>query len=190
GRMPGDEWQRFANLRLLYGFMFTHPGTKLLFMGAEIAQYEEWDFEKSLDWELLDFLPHAGLKNYVKALNGFYKNTPALYEKAFGSEGFEWIAHDDAQQSIITYMRKGHGTKNDVVVVCNFTPTAQKNYRIGLPQSGKIKETFNSDAIEFGGSGVKNKKAVPITEQCWNDRDFSAEITIPPLGTVVFQFEK
>ncbi|WP_067146594.1 1,4-alpha-glucan branching protein GlgB [Pseudotamlana agarivorans] len=187
GRMPGDEWQRFANLRLLYGYMFTHPGTKLLFMGGEIGQYNEWNFQGSVEWNLLDFNPHQNTQNYVKALNKLYKTTPALYENGFSHEGFEWISYDDHKNSVISYIRKGHKEKDQVVVVCNMTPNLIENYKIGVNQKGKLSEIFNSDDEAFGGSGVKNKKTISIKKTAWNGKDFSADITLPPLGIVVFK---
>ncbi|MDO5978968.1 1,4-alpha-glucan branching protein GlgB [Flavivirga spongiicola] len=189
GRMPGDEWQRFANLRLLYGYMFTHPGTKLLFMGGEFGQYKEWNFQESLDWNLLEFEPHKNLQNYYKALNKLYKTTPALYEKGFSGEGFEWISFDDHENCVMSYIRKGYNSKNDVMVVCNLTPTVRENYKIGIPIKTKIKEIFNSDAKEFGGSGIINKREVAAKKDPWNGKDFSVEITLPPLGILVFQFK-
>ncbi len=188
GRMPGDEWQRFANLRVLYGYMFTHPGTNLIFMGSEFGQYNEWNFQKSLDWNLLDFEPHQKTKKYFKALNTFYRKTSELFEKAFESDGFEWINYDDADNSVISYIRKGN-TNNAIVVVCNFVPNTQENYRIGIPYKGYLKEIFNSDAKKFGGSGVKNTKPIPIENVSWNSKKNSAEITIPPLGIVIFKIE-
>jgi 1,4-alpha-glucan branching enzyme len=189
GRMPGDEWQRFANLRLLYGYMFTHPGTKLLFMGGEFGQYSEWNFEESLDWYLLEHKPHKDIQNYYKELNKFYKTTPALYEKGFSGEGFEWINYDDHQNCVISYIRKGYKPENNVVVICNLTPTIRENYRIGLPVKGKLKEVFNSDAKEFGGSGISNKKQITINKTAWNGKDYSAEVTLPPLAVTVFEFK-
>ncbi|TNJ47108.1 1,4-alpha-glucan branching protein GlgB [Tamlana fucoidanivorans] len=189
GRMPGDEWQRFANLRLLYGYMFTHPGTKLLFMGSEFGQYNEWDFQESLDWNLLDFKPHQDIQNYYKALNTLYKNTPALFEKGFSSEGFEWISYDDHENCVISYIRKGYKEDENVVVVCNMTPAIRENYKIGVTTKGKLVEIFNSDAKEFGGSGVKNKKQITIKNDAWNGKDYSAEITLPPLAVTVYKFK-
>jgi len=186
-KQPGDEWQRFANLRALYAFMYMHPGAKLLFMGAEFAQYSEWNFEKSLDWNLLDFLPHKGMLNFVKDLNLLYKETPALYEKAFSTEGFEWIAYDDNENSVLSFLRKGHDAKNDILVLCNFTPTVKENYKIGLSNQGQIKEIFNSDLLAYGGSGIINSENIKMAEDSWNQREFSASITLPPLGIVVFQ---
>ncbi|MFD0834787.1 1,4-alpha-glucan branching protein GlgB [Mariniflexile aquimaris] len=189
GRMPGDEWQRFANLRLLYGYMFTHPGTKLLFMGGEFAQYNEWNFQESLDWNLLEFKPHKDFQNYFKNLNAFYKTTPALFEKAFTGEGFEWINYGDHENCVISYIRKGNTPEDNVVVVCNLTPTVRENYRIGLPHKGKLVEIFNSDSEAFGGSGVSNANELTAKKQAWNGKDYSAEITLPPLAVTVFQFK-
>ena len=189
GRMPGDEWQRFANLRLLYGYMFTHPGTKLTFMGAEFAQSNEWDFENSLDWNFLEYKSHSEFQNYFKALNGLYKTTPALYEKAFSHEGFEWISHDDNKNCVISYIRKGKSNKDHVVVVCNMTPNIKEHYKIGIPNKGKLIEIFNSDAKAFGGSGIENKEEIYTEKQPWNGKDFSANIKLPPLGITVFKLK-
>ncbi|APY10945.1 1,4-alpha-glucan branching enzyme [Seonamhaeicola sp. S2-3] len=189
GRMPGDEWQRFANLRLLYGYMFTHPGTKLLFMGGEFGQYNEWDFQNSLDWNLLDFKPHKDTQTYFKELNTLYKNTPALYEKGFSGEGFEWISFDDHENCVISYIRKGYQEENNVIVVCNFTPTVRENYKIGVPNKAKIKEIFNSDAKKYGGSGVSNPRQITAKKDPWNGKEYSAEITLPPLAITVFQIK-
>ncbi|WP_340066688.1 1,4-alpha-glucan branching protein GlgB [Ascidiimonas aurantiaca] len=188
GRMPGDEWQRFANLRALYSYMYTHPGTKLLFMGAEIAQSEEWDFEQSLDWHLLQYDFHKGIKKLITDLNEVYKSHPALYEKQFSDKGFEWINYNDAANSVLTYMRKGHNPEQDLVIACNFTPGVLKEYRIGLDRKGRLGQIFNSDFKKYGGSGVSNKKEIPIQEHAFQQHSFSATITIPPLGVVVFQF--
>jgi 1,4-alpha-glucan branching enzyme len=187
GRMPGDEWQRFANLRLLYGYMFTHPGTKLLFMGGEFGQYNEWNFQKSLDWNLLEFEPHKKMQTYFKDLNSLYQNTPALYEKAFSGEGFEWISYDDHQNSVISYIRKGHDKENDTMVICNFTPIPKEKYRIGLLNKGKLVEIFNSNDVNYGGSGISNPKPLTIKKQSWNNKPFSAEVSVPPLGIAIFK---
>ena len=190
GRMPGDEWQRFANLRLLYSYMFTHPGTKLLFMGGEFGQQNEWDFEGSLDWNLLEYDSHKNFQKFFKALNKLYKSTPALYEKPFTGEGFEWISFDDHQNCVLSYIRKGKKAADDVVVVCNLTPTVKEKYRIGVTKKGKLAEVFNSDAKVFGGSGISNKKEITIENESWNGKDYSAEITLPPLGVSLFKFKK
>ncbi len=186
GRMPGDEWQRFANLRLLYGYMFTHPGAKLLFMGDEFGQSAEWKFDGSLDWHLLQFGYHEGIRKTIAALNKLYTSHPALYEKQFSPDGFEWISYSDHQNAVLSYIRKGENPKQDVVVVCNFTPVVRTDYRIGLPAKGKLTEVFNSDHADFGGSGVLNGKSIKIDKEAWNGREFSASITLPPLGVVVF----
>jgi len=187
GRMPGDEWQRFANLRLLYGYMFTHPGTKLLFMGAEFGQSGEWNFENSLDWHLLQFGYHQGTKKCITDLNALYKNHSALYEQQFHADGFEWINYSDNENSVLAYIRKGLNTKDDLIVVANFTPVVHENYRIGLPAKGKLVEVFNSDNTEYGGSGVMSVKPIKIDKQAWNFREFSAELTLPPLGVTVYK---
>ncbi|MEB8328390.1 1,4-alpha-glucan branching protein GlgB [Flavobacteriaceae bacterium KMM 6897] len=185
-RMPGDEWQRFANLRLLLGYMYTHPGTKLLFMGAEFGQSSEWDFETSLDWHLLEYDFHSGVQQLVKDLNNIYKNYPALYEKQFSPEGFQWIDYGDHEHSVLTYTRKGHDKKNDLFIACNFTPVPRENYRIGVPKSGQFKELLNSDDKKYGGSGMTNKN-IKASNTPWNGRDKSVKINIPPLGFVIFQ---
>ena len=187
-RMPGDEWQRFANLRLLYGYMFTHPGTKLLFMGSEFGHYEEWNFQKSLDWNLLEFYPHKNTLNYFAALNQFYKTTPALYEKGFSNEGFEWISYDDSENSVISYLRKGNNPKDDVLVICNFSPQTLENYKIGVPRKGKLLEIFNSNLQQYGGSGVVNAEKITIKKQNWKGRDYSATLVVPPLGISILNF--
>lgn len=187
GRMPGDEWQRFANLRLLYGYMFTHPGAKLLFMGAELAQSSEWNFAGCLDWHLLQYDFHIGIQKLITDLNQLYKTHPALYEKQFSDQGFEWISYSDQQNAVVSYIRKGNDARQNLVVVCNFTPVVREDYRIGLPGKGKISQIFNSDEKMYGGSGVTNPKSIKIDKQQWNGRYFSAAVTLPPLGVVVFK---
>ncbi|WP_109438625.1 1,4-alpha-glucan branching protein GlgB [Aquimarina sp. AU119] len=189
GRMPGDEWQRFANLRLLYSYMFTHPGTNLLFMGAEFGQHDEWDFQKSLDWHLLQYDYHKGIKEIITDLNILYKNNPALYEQQFSNSGFEWISYDDHDNSVIAYIRKGNKDENPLIVACNFTPVPRTNYRIGLPRQGKLVELFSSDDSKYGGSGMSTEKELVIEQKDWHYRSYSVEITIPPLGAVVFSIE-
>lgn len=185
-RMPGDEWQRFANLRLLFGYMFTHPGTKLMFMGGEFGQTAEWNFQQSLDWHLLDYDGHAGVQQFVKDLNHTYKNYPALYEKQFSPEGFQWIDYGDHENSVLTYLRKGHDEKNDLIVACNFTPILRENYRIGNPKKGKLKEILNSDDKKYGGAGNRNT-SIKSSTKAWHGYKKSVEITIPPLGIVILQ---
>ena len=187
GRMPGDEWQKFANLRLLYGYMFTHPGTKLLFMGAEFGQSGEWNFEQSLDWHLLQYPFHEGVRKLIAGLNDLYKSQPALYEKQFSPEGFEWINYSDHHNAVMAYIRKGNNSKEDLIVVCNFTPVVRQNYRIGLPRKGKLVEIFNSDAEVFGGSGVANSGKLTIESSPYDGRDYSIELDLAPLALMVFR---
>lgn len=189
GRMTGDEWQQFANLRLLYGYMFTHPGTKLLFMGSEFGQSAEWNFEGSLDWHLLQYDFHNGIKRLVTDLNILYKNHPALYEKQFSSDGFEWIDYNDAENSVLSYIRKGHDEKNDLVVVCNMTPMVRENYQIGIPRKGKLKQIFNSDDPKYSGSGVGNHQELKIEKREWQFKPYSTVLTLAPLAVMVFEIK-
>lgn len=190
GRMPGDKWQKLANLRLLYGYMYAHPGANLMFMGSEFGQEEEWDFQKSLDWNLLEDKAHAKMKDFVKDLNKIYKKTPALYEKAFGNEGFEWINYGNHEDSIISFIRKGHDEENDIIVVCNFTPVVREKFILGIHRAGTLVEILNSDAKKFGGSGVLNKKKIKISKTPWDFKSNSAKITLPPLGVTYFKITK
>jgi 1,4-alpha-glucan branching enzyme len=188
-KMPGDEWQKFANLRLLYGYMFAHPGTKLLFMGGEFGQSSEWDFSKSLDWHLLQYAPHKGLQEFFKDLNTFYKSTPALYEKAFSQEGFEWINYGDHENSVISFIRKGHDQINDIIVVCNFTSVVREGYKIGLPRKGSLKQVLNSDSKKYFGSGIGNPGKIKVVKKERDGKPYSADITLSPLGIAIFQYE-
>ncbi|MFD2562273.1 1,4-alpha-glucan branching protein GlgB [Aquimarina rubra] len=189
GRMPGDEWQQFANLRLLYSYMFTHPGTNLLFMGAEFGQREEWNFQSSLDWHLLQYNYHSGIKHLITDLNLLYKTYPALYEKQFSGDGFEWISYDDHENSVLAYIRKGNKKKDSLVIACNFTPVPRNSYRIGLPNKGKLVQLFNSDSKSYGGTGDFDVSKTLIEDKDWHYRSYSAEINIPPLGAIVFKIE-
>ncbi|MEQ8477007.1 1,4-alpha-glucan branching protein GlgB [Fulvivirga sp.] len=187
GRMPGDEWQRFANLRLLYGWMYTHPGTKLLFMGGEIGQTSEWKHDNSVEWHLLDHPPHQGIKAMVTGINKLYTSEPAMYELGFSSDGFEWIELNDAQNSVLSYMRKGTKEKDTLIIVANFTPVVRENYRVGVSKAGAWKEIFNSDAAEYGGSGLLNKKAIKTAKTPYHGRDNSLQLNVPPLGISVLK---
>ncbi|WP_054851178.1 1,4-alpha-glucan branching protein GlgB [Olleya sp. ITB9] len=189
GRMPGDEWQRFANLRVLYGYMFTHPGTKLLFQGAEFGQSEEWNFQSSLDWHLLQYKPHKGMQEYVKALNKVYKSQPALFEKQFSFEGFEWIDYGDAEHSVLVYIRKGNKPKDNLIIACNMTPVPLENYRIGLPKKGQLTEIFNSDDSSYFGTGDFKNQTLISQSKLWHSRKNSVEITIPPLGISILKYK-
>ena len=189
GKMPGDEWQRFGNLRLLYSYMYSHPGAKLLFQGSEFGQSSEWNFQKSLDWHLLEYDVHKGVHKLMKDLNGFYKNQPALYEKQFSPEGFEWIDYNDAENSILVYKRRGENDSDDIIFALNFTPIPRENYKIGLSRKGKLVEVFNSDKKEYYGSGEFKNRPKSTKKSPYHFRDYSIEITIPPLGMVAFKFQ-
>ncbi|MEO8026539.1 MAG: 1,4-alpha-glucan branching protein GlgB [Bryobacteraceae bacterium] len=189
GKMPGDDWQKFANLRLLYGYMFTHPGKKLQFMGCDFGQWAEWNHDKSLDWHLADGPPHAGLHRWVRDLNTFYRGHPALYERDSDSRGFEWIDCSDRQNSVISFLRRGVAADDVALCVCNFTPMTHHNYRVGAPLGGFWKEVLNSDALLYGGSGQGNQGGVEASPVQTHNRPFSLNLSLPPLGTVVFARE-
>lgn len=186
-RMPGDEWQKFANLRLLYGYMYTHPGTKLLFMGDEIGQTSEWKHDNSLRWDLMEFEPHKGIQALVRDLNKLYKAEPALYEKSFEQDGFEWIELNDHENSVLSYIRKGDDAKNNLIVLCNFTPDAKENYQFGVSEKGKWKEIFNSDQKEYWGSGFCNEITLESIKEGKHGRPNSISAKIPPLGLAILK---
>jgi len=188
-KMPGDIWQKFANLRLLFGYMFAHPGKKTLFMGMDIGQWNEWNHESSIDWHLLDYETHNGLKNWVRELNNTYRKYPALHEIDFKGDGFKWIDANDAYNSILSFIRFSRGKKNTVIAVCNMTPVPRYNYRIGVPEEGRWKEILNSDALNYGGSGQGNFGGVETVPLPFHNEDFSINITLPPLGIVLFTKE-
>ncbi|SKB89206.1 1,4-alpha-glucan branching protein GlgB [Daejeonella lutea] len=189
-RMPGDEWQKFANLRLLYMYMFTHPGTKCLFMGNEIGQSREWDFDHSLDWHLLEHAPHQGINELVKSLNHLYTSQPALYEKSFESTGFEWIEGGDAENSVLVYSRKGHERDNDLLIILNLTPVPRTGWRIGLPAEGRWKVILNSDDVKFYGSGFSTDQEVISEQIFWHGKEHSGLMNLPPLGGLVLRLLK
>jgi 1,4-alpha-glucan branching enzyme len=181
-KMPGDKWQKFANLRLLYGYMYAHPGKKLLFMGSEVAPWEEWNHEKEIDFSLLKDPFHMGIFKWVKTLNNFYKNEPCLYEIDFEPEGFEWIDFNDYTQSVISFLRKDK-KGNFILIICNFTPVVRENYRIGVPKEGKYIEVLNSDDAEFCGSNVKNGEI--FSEKIpFHGRNYSIRLKLPPLAII------
>lgn len=188
-KMPGDEWQKFGNLRLLYGFMYTHPGAKLLFQGGEFGQTSEWNFNGSLDWHLLNFDVHKGAQTLVKDLNKLYKKEPALHQKQFSPEGFEWIDHGDHENSVMSYLRKGINEKDNIIVVLNLTPVPREHYRIGLPKAGALTAIFNSDAIKYNGSGKFKNKKITSDQKAWNARENSIELNLPPLGMMVYKYK-
>jgi 1,4-alpha-glucan branching enzyme len=187
GKMPGDDWQKFANLRLLYGYMYAQPGKKLLFMGAELGLWREWNHDGSPDWHFLEYQRHAEIQKWLKALNQLYRREPALYEMDCESGGFEWIDANDALQSVISFFRKGKSTDDITLIVCNFTPTTHSKYRVGVPRSGYWKEVLNSDAREYGGSGQGNPKSLRAMKKPAHGRPYSINITLPPLAVVYFK---
>ncbi len=187
GRMPGDEWQRFANLRALFGYMYAHPGKKLLFMGGELAQINEWNHDGELDWQLLDRPQHAGVRRWVAELNHLYRHEPALFEQDFSPAGFEWIDCNDAEQSILAFIRKNRGGDRIVLAVLNFTPMPRVNYQLGVPRGGFWQEVLNSDAREYGGSGQGNLGGVEAAPTGSHGRYHSLQLTLPPLSATLFR---
>jgi 1,4-alpha-glucan branching enzyme len=194
GKMPGDDWQRFANLRLLYGYMYTQPGKKLLFMGAELAQWREWSHDRELDWGLLDQPLHAGVQHWLRDLNHFYRDHPAANQLDFDSAGFQWLDADDAWNSVLSYVRRagnaGAGeVPEELLIVCNFTPLPRENYRVGVPHVGFWREVLNSDSQTYGGSGTGNLGGVPSAPVPFHGRPHSLNLTLPPLGMLVLKHE-
>ncbi|MCD4781915.1 MAG: 1,4-alpha-glucan branching protein GlgB [Candidatus Omnitrophica bacterium] len=189
-KMPCDDWQKFANLRLLYSYMYAHPGKKLLFMGSELAQWAEWNHDSSLDWHLLQYDRHAGIQLLFKQLNYLLKNEKAFYEFDFDSRGHEWIDVNNWEQSIISFVRKGNKEEDSIVVICNFTPVTLKHFRVGMPQGGQWYEMFNSDAKEFGGSNHRNWDDLTVEDHPLHGREHSLLLNIPPLGTVFLKKRK
>jgi len=186
-KMPGDDWQKFANLRLLFGYMFAHPGKKLFFMGSEFGQRQEWQHDYSLDWHLLKFPYHDGMLKWVKDLNHIYKEEKALHEIDFDSSGFQWIESNDWSHSVLVFLRKSKNKKERMLIVCNFIPTTLNNYRIGVPEHGLWQEFLNSDVSFYGGSGQGNMGKVEAVPVPMHGYDFSINITIPPLGILFFK---
>ena len=190
GRMPGDEWQKFANLRLLYTYMYTHPGAKLLFMGSEFGQGTEWDFENQLDWYVLQFDIHKGIQKAVSDINKLYRETPALYQKQFEPDGFEWIAHDDSTNAVLSYIRYGNDPDIAIISVLNMTPVPREQYTVGLPFNGRLREIFNSDASLYAGTGDYHNTKLSVSDTSWNGKSHAATIKLPPLAGLVFALEK
>ena len=188
-RMPGDDWQSFANLRLYYAFMYTHPGKKLLFMGSEFAQRREWNHNISLDWHLLDSPSHAGIQQLVRDLNHFYRSTPALYEKDCNGEGFDWIDCSDSEQSVIAYLRRGQDSSKLVVTICNMTPVVRRDYRIGVPAAGCYSERLNTDADCYGGSDAGNYGEVHSDPISTHGQQNSLKLMLPPLSALILTLD-
>jgi 1,4-alpha-glucan branching enzyme len=182
-KMPGDRWQQLANVRALYAYMWAHPGKKLLFMGNEIAQESEWSHERSLDWHLLEDHGHAGVQRLVRDLNHAYKAEPALWDRDDDPAGFWWIEANDSEDSVLVFARQSRDGRV-LVCACNLTPVPREGYRIGLPRSGRWREVVNSDAHDYGGSGMGNGGSVEAEAVPWHDQPVSATVNLPPLGVL------
>ncbi len=189
GKMPGDDWQKFANLRLLFGYMYSQPGKKLIFMGGEFGQWSEWRYGHSLDWHLLQYERHQGIQNWVRDLNRLYRTEPALFELDFDPAGFEWINCNDAAASTLSFLRKARSTDDLILVVCNFTPVTREGYVVGAPRGGYWKEILNGDSPWYGGSGQGNAGGQHAQAVSANERPFSLVLTLPPLTAVFFKNE-
>jgi 1,4-alpha-glucan branching enzyme len=189
GKLPGDEWQRFANLRLLLGYMWAHPGKKLLFMGCEFGQSREWNHDTSLDWHLLQYWPHAGIQSWLRDLNACYKTRPALFGRDFSQDGFEWIDCHDSDESVISFLRKGPQGETMLVVI-NATPVLRESYRVGVPQGGRWREVLNSDANCYGGGGQGNGGSVDAEPHAHHGRPCSLLLRLPPLGVLFLEPER
>jgi 1,4-alpha-glucan branching enzyme len=189
-KMPGDHWQQFANLRVLYAYMYAHPGTKLLYMGGEFGQTSEWNHERSLDWHLLDYKPHQGVVNLLRTLNTMYKEEAALYEYSFEESGFEWIDINDWENSVISWMRKGKSDKDTIIAIANFTPIPRENYRIGVPKKGTYTLLLNTDDEVYGGSGVVNPAIIESVAVPTHGKDNAIAVTLPPLGILYYKYTK
>jgi len=186
-KMPGDDWQKFANLRALYGYMYGHPGKKLQFMGDEFGQWTEWSENRELDWGLLEFERHRQLRSFVRDLNRLYASSQALHERDFGWEGFQWIRCDDADQSVVSFIRRGMQPGDFVAVVANFTPVPRTGHRLGLPSAGTYREALNSDAAEYGGGGLRNLGPIAAEPVPVDGQPFSAAVNLPPLAIIFIE---
>jgi 1,4-alpha-glucan branching enzyme len=187
GKMPGDAWQKFANLRSYFAFMWSHPGKKLLFMGGEFAQWDEWNHDRGLDWHLLDDASHSGMQRLVGDLNRLYRELPALHQLDCEAPGFEWIDAGDTGNSVVSFLRKGRDADQQCIIVCNFTPIPRHEYRIGVPQGGFWHERLNTDAAHYGGSGVGNLGGAVAVETPHHGRPFTLTLSLPPLSTLVLE---
>ena len=186
-RMPGDDWRQFANLRLLFGYMWAHPGKKLLFMGGEFGQRREWTHDDSLEWHVLQYPLHEGVRKWVADLNRIYRENPSLHQKDFSNDGFRWVQRGDWEQSALSYLRLGDEGAPPLLVVCNFTPVPRYNYRVGVPRGGYWRELINSDAAAYGGSGMGNLGGVEATPMPYEEYSHSLTLTLPPLAALVFK---
>lgn len=186
-KMPGDDWQRFANLRALYTYMYTHPGTKLLFMGGEFGQTSEWNHDSQVAWHLLEYSPHQGVLETIRKLNTLYRQERALHHFNFAQEGFEWVDNSDYENAVISYLRKSDRPEDTLLIVCHFTPSVLQEYRVGVPAPGRWREIFNSDTSTLGGSGVVNEKPVQSERKAYHGRPHSMAMRLPPLGVSIWK---
>ncbi|MBI4459969.1 MAG: 1,4-alpha-glucan branching enzyme, partial [Acidobacteria bacterium] len=186
-KMPGDDWQRLANLRLLYSYMYAQPGKKLLFMGAEFGQWNEWYWNESLHWHLLEYERHRQMLQFIRDLNWLYGSQPALHEVDFDPSGFEWIDFHDWENSIVCFLRRAKNPEDFLVFACNFTPVPRQEYRVGVPEAGYYRELFNSDSGFYGGSNLGNGGGVVAEPRPWHGRPYSIPLTLPPLAVVIFK---
>jgi 1,4-alpha-glucan branching enzyme len=186
-KMPGDEWQRFASARAFLAYMYTHPGKKLLFMGSEIGQYDEWNYASSIAWDLVQFDYHRKLQTFARELNDLYRQNRALYEVDFHYSGFEWIDFHDVEGSVISFLRRAADPNDFLLLCCNFTPVVRNGYQFGVPSAGVYDEIFNTDAECFGGSNVRNGAGIPSRPIERHGRSNTIEITLPPLAVVAFR---
>jgi len=187
GKMPGDEWQKLANMRLLLGYMYGQPAKKLLFMGGEFGQWREWSHEERLEWHLTQYAPHAGLMKWVEDLNRLYRSEPSLHELDCDPAGFQWVDANDSENSVLCFLRGGHSTNDLLLIVCNFTPVPRLNYRVGVPRGGFWNEMLNSDAPDYFGSGQGNFGGVEAAPVPLHGRAYSLTLTLPPLTAVFFK---
>jgi len=188
-KMPKDDWQKFANLRLLYGYMYGQPGKKLIFMGGEIGQWSEWDHDSSIDWHLFEFDMHIGLKKFLTDLNKLYYSESALHDLDCENLGFEWIDCNDSEQSILSFLRLNSQKNEFILIICNFTPVPRYNYNIGVPFNGTWRELLNSNSTIYGGSGLGKSGNVVTKPIEYHSKKYSISITLPPLGVIFFKYE-
>jgi 1,4-alpha-glucan branching enzyme len=189
GKMPGDDWQKFANLRTLFGYMYAHPGKKLLFMGSEFGQWGEWNHDTGLDWAVTEWPWHRGLQTLIHDLNALYAAEPALHEVDFAWQGFQWINADDSERSVFSWIRRGKKLEDTIVAVINWTPVVYEAYQIGVPQGGAYRELINSDAGVYGGSNVRNEGTLNAVAGGMNAQPFTLQLRVPPLGVVYLKPE-
>jgi 1,4-alpha-glucan branching enzyme len=187
--MPGDHWQKFANIRLLFGYMYSHPGKKLVFMGDEFGQRPEWNHESSMEWHSLQYPTHQGVQQWVRDLNHLYREAHALYDMDFDSQGFEWMDFHDWENSVICFLRKGKRPSDIILAVLNLTPISRKDYIVGVPKGGFWRELLNSDGKEYGGSGLGNSGGVEASPIPCKGKEFSLSLILPPLAIILFKWE-